>query len=193
MLIRPLAQQPASTVTLAVHTAIDPLQLAKPVQQAVQRLDADLPVFNVRTLEEHVAQSPLGLMPLRFGALVAAIQGALVLVLAVMGLYGLVSFAVACRTREIGIRMALGASRGEILRLVSRPSLVLTGVGLAIGLALALLLSQPLRGLLYGASPNLPVVFILVGLLISVVTLAAAWLPARRAARIDPVEALRAE
>jgi putative ABC transport system permease protein len=193
LLFIPMAQQPATNVTLGLRTSGNPLLLARPLREIVQRLDANLPVLNVRTLEEQIAQSPLGLMPLRLGVAIAVSQGALVLLLAIMGLYGLVSFAVANRTREIGIRMALGATRRDILTLIARPSMTLTVIGLLAGLALAFLITRPLAGLLYGVAPNDILVFAGVPTLIIVVTVLAAWLPARRAVRINPTEALRAE
>lgn len=192
-ILLPLEQESSINVTLAIRTAADPRQLARPLMELVHRLDRDLPVQNVRTLEQQIAESPLGLMPLRLGAMIASAQGGLVLLLAIMGLYGLVSFAVARRTREIGIRIALGATRRDILKLITRPSLILTGVGLALGLGLAFLVTRPLSGLLYGASPNDPLVFVGVSVLIAAVTILGAWIPARRATRVDPLTALHAE
>jgi predicted permease len=193
MMFVPLAQNPAIDVTLAIRSTVDPLLLAGPLRLVVQRLNPDLPIDGVRTLEEQIARSPLGLMPLRLGVVIAGSQGFLVLLLAIMGLYGLVSFAVANRVREIGIRMALGATRSDILKLITRPSLLLAGVGLLVGMSLAFLVTRPLGGLLYGVSPDNPFVFAGAAVLIAVVVTLANILPARRATRISPVEALRAE
>jgi putative ABC transport system permease protein len=147
----------------------------------------------VRTMEQQMASSPLGLLPLRLGATIAGAQGVIALLLAALGIFGLVSFAVTRRTREIGIRMALGARPADVFRLVTRQSFKLTLIGLACGLLLALGLTRVLARLLYGVSPVDTVVFVGVGLLVSAITLLACWLPARRATRINPVEALRAE
>jgi len=147
----------------------------------------------VRTMEQQMADSPLGLMPLRMGASIAGAQGLIALLLAALGIFGLVSYAVTRRTREIGIRMALGARTGDVLSLVTRQSFKLTFVGLACGLLLSVGLTRALAGILYGVSPTDAVVFAGVALLISAITLLACWLPARRATRVNPVEALRSE
>jgi predicted permease len=193
LIFLPIAQDPSANVTLAVRTMQSPPLLTRSIEQIVRRLDPGLPTRNVRTLEEQVERSPLGLMVFRFGTVIAATQGLLVLLLSVMGLYGLVSFAVARRTREIGIRLALGASARQVLVPVIRPSLILAGTGLLMGMLLAAAAALPLAGLLYGIRPHDVMVFGGVTLLIIAVTALAAWLPARRALRINPVDALRAE
>jgi ABC-type antimicrobial peptide transport system permease subunit len=138
-------------------------------------------------------QSALALMPLRMAATLAGVQGLLGLCLAVMGIYGVVSYVVSQRTREIGVRVALGASRMDIVRLVVREGWQLTLIGLAIGLVVALSLALGLSRLLYGLNPlNVPV-FTGVLTLIAGIALLACYLPARRALRVDPVVALRCE
>ena len=193
LLFVPLAQNYRGNVTLVVRTERNPAQTSAAVERIVRQLDPALPLYNVRTMEQQMASSPLGLMPLRFGATIAGAQGVIALLLAALGIFGLVSFAVTRRTREIGIRMALGARSTDVLRLVTRQSFKLTLIGLACGLLLALGLTRALARLLYGVSPVDAVVFVGVGLLVSAITLLACWLPARRATRVNPVEALRAE
>jgi ABC-type antimicrobial peptide transport system permease subunit len=140
-----------------------------------------------------MADSPNALMPLRVGGLIAAAQGTIALLLAGLGIFGLISFSVTRRTREIGIRMALGASIGEVIRLVTRDGLRLVAIGLGLGLLLSLGLTHLLASLLYGVSPTDATVFLAVPALVLAIALLAAWLPARHAARIDPAVTLRAE
>jgi predicted permease len=189
----PLAQYYVSPVTLHLRTTVAPATLAPAVRRVLQELDPHLPIYNLRTMEEHLRGSAFALMPLRMGAVLAGVQGVLGLLLAVMGLYGVVSYIVSQRTREIGIRMALGAQKLDILRLVVHEGLRLSAIGIGIGLLVALGLAQVVGRLLYGLSPaNLPVFLGMVGLL-TAVTLLACWLPARRAAKVDPTVALRCE
>ncbi|HET9270466.1 MAG TPA: FtsX-like permease family protein, partial [Vicinamibacterales bacterium] len=189
----PLAQHYRSPVTVMIRTASDPAALATPLQRLLNERDPDLPVFNVRTMEKHVRESVFGLMPLRMGASMAAVQGAIGLLLTVMGLYAVVSYAVARRTREIGVRMALGAGRGNVLRLVVREGMRLSLVGIAIGLLLACGVGFVMSRILYGVVPiDVPVFGNVTALLLAVSALAC-YLPARRATRVDPLVALRYE
>jgi putative ABC transport system permease protein len=189
----PLAQEYHGGVRLLVRTEGDPLQLASTVTQIVREIDPDLPLFGVHTMEEQMANSPNALMPLRIGAILAGGQGAIALLLAALGVFGLVSFSVTRRTREIGIRMALGADVGEVIRLVTRDGLRLVIIGLAVGLLLSLAGTRALASLLYGVSPTDATVFLAVPALVLAIALLACWLPARRATRVNPVETLRAE
>jgi putative ABC transport system permease protein len=189
----PLAQHYVSPAALHVRTAGDPLALVPTLRQTVRELDSNLPLFNARTMEEHMRSSAFAFMPLRMGAALAGAQGLLGLALAVMGVYGVVAYSVTQRTREIGIRVALGAQRLDVLRLVVRGGLRLTLIGVVLGLLMALGLSRLLSGMLYGLDPtNLPV-FASVTLTLVGVALLACHLPARRATRVDPMVALRAE
>ncbi len=189
----PLEQQYHSPVTLHVRTARDPMALIPALRRVLAELDSTLPIYNVRTMDEHLRQSAMAMMPLRMAATVAGIQGILGLILAMMGIYGVVSYVTSQRTREIGLRIALGAGRKDVLRLVIREGWYLTWIGLVIGLVVALVLAFGLSRLLYGLNPfNLPV-FAGVLALISVVALLASYLPARRAARVEPMEALRCD
>jgi ABC-type antimicrobial peptide transport system permease subunit len=132
-------------------------------------------------------------MPLRVGTLIAGGQGAIALLLAGLGIFGLIAFTVTRRTREIGIRMALGAGVGEVIRLVTREGLRLVVIGLGGGLLLSLGLTRVLASLLYGVSPTDATVFLAVPVLVLAIAILACWLPARRAAHIDPAVTLRAE
>lgn len=154
----------------------------------------DLPIrVNIRTMEEHLQTSAMALMPLRAAAFLAAIQGVLALNLALMGIYGVVAYGVSRRTRELGLRLALGAGRSDILRLVMREGWKLTATGLALGFVVAVGLFFGLSRLLYGISPfNVPV-FATVIVLLAGVSLLACYFPARRATRVDPLAALRTE
>ena len=144
-------------------------------------------------MKQQIDGSAMGLMPMRMGATLAGVQGVLALLLAALGITGLVSFAVTQRTREIGIRMALGANIKDVLKLVTKQGFRLICIGLAIGLVLALGVSHLLAGLLYRVSPTDPVVFLGVIIVILITALFAGWIPARRVAKIDPMEALRYE
>jgi ABC-type antimicrobial peptide transport system permease subunit len=135
----------------------------------------------------------VALLPGRAAALFTSVFGTVGLALAAMGLYGILAFAVTQRTREIGIRMALGAATGSVRSLVIRSALKLVGLGLAIGFGLAVALTRLLRGMLHGLSPTDPLTFAAIALLLVAVALAASYGPAWRATRIDPLEALRAE
>src|SRR5262245_42450797 len=189
----PLAQRHASPVTLQLWTGGDPAALTPAVRDILRQLDADLPIYNVRTMEEHLNDSAFAAMPLRFGALLAGAQGLLGLLLAAMGIYGVVSYVVSQRTREIGVRMALGARRFDILRLVVRDGFRLTLIGLAIGLLVSLGLTAILTKVLYGLTPAATPVFVAVIALLAAVAMLACYLPARRATKVDPMAALRCE
>jgi predicted permease len=187
----PLAQHYRSPITLMVRSASDPSALVKPLQDLLRELDPDLPIFNVRTMERHIRESVFGLMPLRMGATMAAIQGLVGLFLAVMGLYAVVSYAVTQRTHEIGIRMALGAQPADVLRLVVREGMRLTSVGVAVGVLVATGVGFGLSRVLYGVKAvDVGVIGGVTALLVGVAALAC-YLPARRATRVDPVVALR--
>jgi predicted permease len=189
----PLSQHYRSPMTLMVRSASDTGALVRPVQDVLGRMDPDLPVFNVQSMEEHVRGSVFGLMPMRLGVAMAGVQGLIGLFLAVMGLYAVVSFAVTRQTREIGLRMALGAQRRDAVRLVMREGMRLSLVGVAIGLVLALGLGVVLSAVLYGVARAEVGVFIGVTALLLIVSALACYLPARRATRVDPLTALRCE
>jgi len=184
----PLAQHPRRGMTLLVRTPDPPERAAAAMQAALQRVDPMLQGFFTRTLEEHVDVSRL---PVRLAAQVTGVVAALAIGLAVIGLYSLVSFIVAERTHEIGLRMALGAANRDVLRLVVGYGVKLAGIGLVVGVPAALGLSRLLRTLLYGVSPTDPIAFVGGAAAVLVVCAIASFVPAWRAMRLDPLTALR--
>jgi predicted lysophospholipase L1 biosynthesis ABC-type transport system permease subunit len=168
----------------------DPAQLAPAVRREVLSLDPELPVYNVKTMEAAVDESLSGR---KFSLLLLGLFAAVALTLAALGVYGVISYGVVQRTREIGIRMALGARQADVLRLVVGDALRLAALGIAIGILLALGLSRFLRGMLFGIGTFDPVAYLGLTLTLAFVALFSSWLPARRAARVDPNIALRAE
>ena len=175
---------------VVVRTALNPASVATAIQREVTALDKDQPVANVRTLEQVVGEA---VGPQRFAMMLLGAFAALALVLASVGIYGIMAYAVSERTHEIGIRMALGADRGNVLSMVVGQALVLALVGAGIGLAGALGLTRLLSSLLYGVAPTDPLTFGLAPLVLVAVSLLASYLPARRATRVDPMAALRYE
>jgi ABC-type antimicrobial peptide transport system permease subunit len=188
--VPPAALLAAPSFRLAQNLVSVEVDLAPRVRREIRALDQDLPVFDVETLERHL-HNELSLL-WSLAALVGAF-GILAVALAAIGLYGVMSYAVGQRTREIGVRMALGAQRVDVLAMVLRQSMTLVAAGLAAGLLGALALTRLLREALYGLTPTDPKTYAGVSLLFVTVALAAAYLPARRAVRIDPVTALRHE
>jgi predicted permease len=189
----PITQNYTSPATVVVWTEPDPAAMLPAVRQVIKDLDPHLPIYNELTIEAHLRRSAFGLMPLRLGATFAGLQGLLGLLLAAMGVYGVVSYVASQRTREIGIRMALGAQRREIFRLVVRDGLRLTLIGVSLGLIAALGLRQILAQILYNLTPAAAPVIAAVTVLLAAVALFACYLPARRATKVDPLVALRHE
>lgn len=179
-----------SQVTVLLRTHGDPAALRGPLAEAVAALDPAQPVFNVRTMSQDIARTQT---TARLYTTLLGCFGVLALVLASVGLYGVVAYSTAQRTREIGIRLALGALRSQVFALVIGQSLRLIVLGAAIGIAGAFALSRVAAGLLHGVSATDPVIYALVPVVLGLVALCASWLPARRAARVDPMVALRAE
>jgi predicted permease len=186
----PHMQRPGPSMGLVVRTVGDPGAMAAAVRREILKLDAEQPISNVRTMDQVLADS---LMLRRVAMLMLAVFAALALTLATVGIYGLTAYSASRRTHEIGLRMALGASRGQILRLVVARGLLTSLIGAAIGLAAAFQLTRMLSGMLYGVTATDPVVFVGVPLILVAVSAAASYLPARRAMRIDPLIALRYE
>ena len=184
----PQYQNPIADATVMVRTASDPTALAGPIREQVKALDPNLPVDQIRTLDDLVTAS---LSQSRFKTVLLSIFAGLALVLAAVGIYGVVSYSVSQRTHEIGIRMALGAERRSVLRLVVRQGMALVLAGLAVGLAGAWFGSRYLEDQVYGVSAKDPVTFLAVPLVLAAVALIANYLPARRATRVDPLVALR--
>ncbi|MGA2721621.1 MAG: ABC transporter permease [Bryobacteraceae bacterium] len=175
-------------ISTIVKTSVDPQRLARPVRGQIAALDPNMAVFNTETMQEHVNESLL--LP-RVSAWLLGVFGAVGLTLAAIGLYGVMSYSVRRRTREIGIRMALGARPGSVLRMVLGQGLLLTGVGLAIGLGIALGLGRFTASLLYGISGTDPLTFVTVSAVLLAAATVAVVVPASRAARVEPNSALR--
>jgi macrolide transport system ATP-binding/permease protein len=186
----PLAQSYSSNGILMVRTVGDPQTMIPAVRNEVHSLDPNLPVFDVKTLTEHMR---LALFPARVAAMVLGVFGFIALTLAAIGIYGVTSYSVAQRTREIGIRMALGAQLGDVLRLILGHGVKLTLLGISLGLIGAYLLMRAITSVLYGVSATDPLTFVFVSLLLAMVALLACYWPARRATKVDPLVALRYE
>ena len=186
----PLFQDYGSGVSIHVRVAGDPLAFVSPVEQAVRSLDADLPLFDLTTLDSRIQ---LNTVTQRMGGVFVGGFGILALVLAGIGIYGVLSYTTRQRTHEIGIRMALGAEPRDVFSFVLRQGAFLAIVGLSIGLVISLVLTRALSSELFGVTPTDPLTFAGVALLLLVVALLACYLPARRAMRTDPMVALRHE
>jgi putative ABC transport system permease protein len=186
----PYWHRPEAGTNVILKTAGDPAALSEPLRRVVRDLDPGIAVASVATLDEIVAQS---MGDSRFYATLVAIFAALALVLAAVGIYGVMSYAVTQRTREIGVRLALGAAERQIFGLVVGESLKLAAVGLALGLAGSIALGKAIGGMLFGVGGTDAVTFGGTAVLLAGVAFLAAYVPARRAMRIDPMEALRVE
>jgi ABC-type antimicrobial peptide transport system permease subunit len=160
------------------------------VRQAVWSVNASLPVASVRSMQEIYGQA---LARTSFTLVMLGIAGAMALVLGIVGIYGVMSYAVSQRRREIGIRLALGAQQSELRRMFVLSAMTLAGIGVAIGLAAAVALMRLMKSLLFGISPLDPLTYVAVPIVLVAAAVLASYLPARRAAAVDPVEALRAE
>ena len=179
-----------SAMYYQVRSQGEPLLLVSEVRDAVRRIDPNLPLLEVSTLSN---LADLALMRERILAFLSSFFGISALALACIGLYGMMAYTVVRRTREIGIRMALGANRGAVLRMVLAQGLQLTLAGIIVGLGASLCVSRAIRGLLYGIGASDPATFAFAILTMTGVTLFACWIPARRATKVDPILALRAE
>lgn len=176
--------------TFEVRTAVDPHTVIPGLRSIVGQLDNNLPILSVKTQSEQIEAS---LSQERLIARLSSFFGALSLLLACIGLYGLLSYEVSRKTREIGVRMALGAHPSDVLRFIVRQGVGLSAVGAVLGILGALAVTRYLASLLYGVRPFDPLTFLAVALLLGLVALAACYLPARRASRVDPLVALRYE
>jgi len=190
MLYVPMFQAPEGGSTFEVRTAMDPEHVQTAVLEALREIDGRLPVHFVRTLATQLNDS---LVQERLMALLSEVFGLLALILTCVGLYGLMAYTVTQRRGEIGIRIALGAERGRIARMILRETLLLSGCGLALGLPVALMMSHWMGAQLFGVKPADPVTLAGACVLMATVAMLASYLPARRAASVDPMQALRAE
>jgi predicted permease len=186
----PYAQLPFAPMSVMVRTGADPQEFLLPLTKTVQSLDKDLPLLHVKTLDQYVSES---IADTRFESVLLGIFGALALTLTALGVYGVISYTVARRTREMGIRLALGAERGTIIAMILQSGLLLVTMGVVLGLVVAFLLTQLIAGLLYGVSPSDPSTFLSVSIVLVAMALLASYIPARRAAQVDPMVALRYE
>jgi macrolide transport system ATP-binding/permease protein len=186
----PYLQNPQPAMALHVQTSGNPKELAAAVRREVQALDPNLPAFNAMSLADNI---DISLFPSRFGAVLLGVFGFLALLIASIGIYGVMSYGVSERTHEMGIRMALGARGSDVLRLVISQGMWLALIGVAIGAGLALAVTRVVKSYLYDVSVTDPLTFIGIASLLIVVALLACYVPARRATRVDPLKALRYE
>ena len=184
----PFAQAVVTSPKLVIRTVVDPVSLIAPLRAQVAAIDRNLPVYDAKTIDDLVTQAAA--QP-RFQALLLSLFAAMALLLSAVGLYGLLSYLVVQRTLEIGVRIALGAQRGSVLGMFLRRGLTLGCVGLAIGMAVSLLLTRVMSGLLFGVRPFDPVTFVMVSGIMLLVSLIASSVPAYRAATLDPMTTLR--
>jgi putative ABC transport system permease protein len=190
LLFIPYQQFSLPFTNIAVRSTLPTATVASMVRSQLTTIDPELPPGEVATLQGVIDKS---VAQPRFRTLLISSFAVLALILAAVGVFGLISYSVTQRTREIGIRIALGASARQVLRPMLREGLVLTGIGVAIGLGAALMLSRAIGSLLYGVEPTDPVTFALVAAVLLFVAFLATYVPARRALRIDPITALRTE
>ncbi len=188
----PFDQSYMSIRTFHVRTSVPPETLALQLESQIHELAPDVPITQVQTMTDSL-QGANGFFFFRFGAQITAVMGFLGLILAVVGIYSVVSYAAAQRTQEIGIRVAMGATSRDILKMVLRQGLSVVGIGLALGLVIALAGTRVMSSMIVGVKPSDPLTFTVVVLLLTAIALFACWIPARRATRIDPLVALRHE
>ena len=184
------AQVPLESAIYILKTEGDPLALAVPARRALAAIDPLLPLDNVMTWAQIIHEELTGLM---YAAAMLGVDALIALLLAAIGIFGVMATLVGERTREMGVRLAMGARREDILVLILRRASWLIGAGLVTGLALAFALAHGVANLLRGVRPDDPEVFVTITLAIAAVALCSSWIPARRAARIDPMKALRSE
>jgi putative ABC transport system permease protein len=186
----PQSQVPFTQLIVVVKSSNDPHSLISSVNHEVRSMDQELPVFSIKTMEEYISAS---VAAPRFNTTLLSIFAAVALVLTIIGLYGVMSYSVAQRTNEIGIRMALGAQTRDVLALIVKQGVMLVLIGLGLGMVGALALTRLLATLLFGVTAKDPMTFISIAALLSLVALLACFIPAWRATRVDPLEALRCE
>ena len=186
----PFSRNPYGTMTIAVRTAGEASGVVNAITGIVRQMDPDLVVANVRTMEEVVSDS---VAERRLTMMLLAVFAGAALLLAAVGIYGVIAYSVTQRTQEIGIRMALGAQRGDVLRMIVGQAMALTAAGIVSGAFGAILLTRVMTGLLFNVKPGDPLTFAAVAVVLALVAASASYIPGRRATRVDPVIALRAE
>jgi predicted permease len=184
------SQWPRFMMTLVLRTSLDPASLVSAVRQQVSALDKNIPVYAVQTMDDLFSAE---VASQRFNAIALATFAGFAVLLAAVGIYGVMAYAVSQRTREMGVRIALGAGRGNVLRMILSQGFRLALIGVGLGLAASFALARLMTGLLFGVKPSDPLTFVLVTAALLAVALAACWIPAHRATRVDPVVALRYE
>ena len=177
-------------MSIVVRTGSNPLNLVAAMKSQIQEIDKDLPIADVKTMRQLLSESVSGR---RFNMLLLTVFAAVALVLAAVGIYGVMSYSVSQRTHEIGIRMALGAQTSDVLKLVVGEGMLLALAGVAVGLVASLFLTRLMSSLLFGVSATDPLTFALISVMLTGVALAASLVPARRATKVDPMVALRYE
>ncbi|HYL47446.1 MAG TPA: FtsX-like permease family protein [Candidatus Limnocylindrales bacterium] len=190
MMYVPYAQAPFWGAVLVTKTNLSPSAVAAAIRREAQKIDPDLPITDISTYSDAITKT---VADQRFRTWLFGLFGSLALILAAVGLYAVISFSVAQRTHEIGIRLALGAQPGEVLKLVIEQGVKLAGLGIVVGGVGAFALTRMMRSLLFGIAPADPLTFAGVALLLLLVAIAACYVPARRAMRVDPMTALRYE
>jgi putative ABC transport system permease protein len=187
----PQTQIPFSIMSLVIRTSVsNPNALTTSVRKELTALDSTIPLTSVRVFDEYISRS---LARARFNTLLLSIFAGTALLLTAIGIYGVMAYSVSQRTNEIGIRIALGAGKSSIFRLIVGQAMTLVGISLLVGLAGAFAATRLLNSLLFGVGASDPMTFLAIVLLVSAVAFVAAWLPARRATRVDPIIALRTE
>jgi putative ABC transport system permease protein len=185
-----LKQNPFENNAIEVRSTVEPQSIAPALRQAVAEVDRTVPVSEVQTMEHIVSES---VTQPRFNLFLLGLFGSIALLLSAAGIYGVTSYTVTQRTHELGIRLALGAQVGDVLKLVMGQGMVVIGIGLALGLAASFVLMRLLRSLLFGVGENDPLTFTAITFVLLLVALAACYVPARRATKVDPLTALRYE
>jgi putative ABC transport system permease protein len=186
----PQDQNPDNALTIVARTASDPASFANALRNEVWAVDKDQSVFEIQTMDQMLSQMT---SQRRFTMLLLGILAGVALILAAVGIYGVISYSVTQRTHEIGIRLALGAQASDVFRLIVGQAIILAFVGVAVGLIAAFLLTRWMHGLLYGVSATDPLTFAAISVVLTGVALGASYVPARRAMKVDPMVALRYE